>query len=136
MKMTTAFDELSIKELYTRREYLLKQIKRIDDELEIRKYENNKNELCMQSTEECQDNKVCIHDKVCIENIKEMKTLDINENPSNNIVTLKNIDIPIKDIEQNTSITNTLEKNTLETNKAGENQSKKHIIRIPVKVKK
>lgn len=123
--MTTAFDELSIKELYTRREYLLKQIKRIDDELEIRKYENNKNELCMQSTEECQDN------KVCIENIKETKILDKNENPSNNIITLKHIDIPIKDIEQNTSITN-----TLETNKAGENQPKKHIIRIPVKVKK
>ncbi len=135
--MTTAFDELSIKELYTRREYLLKQIKRIDDELEIRKYENNKNELCMQSTEEHQNNKVYIYEKVsipdkeCIQNIKEMKTIDNNENPSNNIITIKNIDIPIKAIEQNTSITNTLEKN-----KAGENQQKKHIIRIPVKVKK
>lgn len=39
IKMTTALDELSLRELYVRKEYLLKQIKRVDLEIEKRLYE-------------------------------------------------------------------------------------------------
>ena len=96
--MTTALDELSLRELYIRKEYLLKQIKRVDLEIEKKLYEEGEIEINNNINHDITQNITYDITQNITHDINKDKTQNITQDiTQDNFVIKQEVDIQLKE---------------------------------------